>query len=62
MSVRLKRCSDFDQVDGAMIDGVQLRVSMARRQPSFEQPADASTSSWAQIGKHLSRLMTKPAK
>ena len=41
----------FPQVDGAMIDGVQLRVSMARRQPSFEQPTDASTTSWAQIGK-----------
>ena len=38
------------QVDGAMIDGVQLRVSMARRQPSFEQATDASTSSWEQIG------------
>ena len=36
-----------------MIDGVQLRVSMARRQPSFEQPTDASTTSWAQIGKTL---------
>lgn len=39
----------IQEVDGAMIDGVQLRVSMARRQPSFEQPTDASTTSWAQI-------------
>ena len=38
-----------------MIEGVQLRVSMARRQPTFDpQSTDQpSTESWATIGKYF---------
>lgn len=38
------------QVNGGMIDDVQLRVSMARRQPTFDQVSDPSSASWASIG------------
>ncbi|OWF37470.1 negative elongation factor E-like [Mizuhopecten yessoensis] len=41
--------SAISEVNNAMIDGVQLRVSMARRQPSFEQATDPSTTSWSSI-------------
>lgn len=39
------------QVAGAMIDGVLLRVSMARRQPTFDSNSnEPSTASWSTIG------------
>ncbi|XP_060070835.1 negative elongation factor E-like [Ylistrum balloti] len=41
--------SAISEVNNAMIDGVQLRVSMARRQPTFEQATDPSTTSWSSI-------------
>lgn len=43
------------QVHGSMVAGIQLRVSMARRQPTFEaNPTDPSGSSWSSIGPYLS--------
>lgn len=46
----------IQEVDGAMIDSVQLRVSMARRQPSFENTnQDPSNTSWASIATNNSQ-------
>lgn len=39
------------QMNGSMVSGVQMKVSMAFRQPVFEgNTQDPSTSSWASIG------------
>lgn len=41
------------QGDGAVVEGVQLKVSMARRQPSFEMTStEQSTGSWSTIGRY----------
>ncbi|KAL4218933.1 Serine/threonine-protein kinase N2 [Mactra antiquata] len=46
----------IQEVDGAMIDSVQLRVSMARRQPSFEAASqDPSNTSWASLATNNSQ-------
>lgn len=37
-----------------MVEGIQLKVTMARRQPSFDQNNDQSTKSWSSIGMVLS--------
>lgn len=37
------------EVNGAMVEGIQLKVTMARRQPSFDQNNDQSTKSWSSI-------------
>ena len=43
-------------VNGATVEGVQLEVSYARRQPKIEPINDASTSSaWSTIGKRPAR-------
>lgn len=42
------------KVNGAMVEGIQLKVTMARRQPSFDQNNDQSTKSWSSIGIVLS--------
>lgn len=51
--VTFERMESADQaiseVNGGMIDDVQLRVSMARRQPTFDQVSDPSSASWASI-------------
>ena len=33
-----------------MVEGIQLKVTMARRQPSFDLNNDQSTKSWSSIG------------
>ncbi|XP_060594827.1 negative elongation factor E-like [Ruditapes philippinarum] len=51
-------CADMaiQEVDGAMIDSVQLRVSMARRQPSFDSTSqDPSSTSWASLASNNSQ-------
>ncbi|XP_052789968.1 negative elongation factor E-like [Mya arenaria] len=41
---------------GAMVEGIQLKVSMARRQPSFDAAtSDQSTTSWAAIAASTSQ-------
>ncbi|XP_045197091.1 negative elongation factor E-like isoform X2 [Mercenaria mercenaria] len=46
----------IQEVDGAMIDSVQLRVSMARRQPSFDSSSqDPSSTSWASLASNNSQ-------
>lgn len=46
----------IQEVDGAMIDSVQLKVSMARRQPSFENTnQDPSNTSWASLATNNSQ-------
>lgn len=46
----------IQEVDGAMIDSVQLRVSMARRQPSFDNTnQDPSNTSWASLATNNSQ-------
>ena len=40
----------YPQLNGSMASGVLLRVSMARRQPSFETAPDPSSNAWATIG------------
>lgn len=38
------------QVSGSIVCGVQLNVSIARRQPNFETPAEgAATQTWSSI-------------
>ncbi|KAL3870607.1 hypothetical protein ACJMK2_038656 [Sinanodonta woodiana] len=40
----------IQEVNGGMIEGVQMQVSMARRQPSFDQVnQDPSSTSWSSI-------------
>ena len=38
------------QLNGTVVCEVKLRVSMARRQPTFEGVQDPSSSSWSTIG------------
>jgi hypothetical protein len=43
------------KVNGAMVNGVMLKVSMARRQPPIESASnvqDSSTTSWSSIGSY----------
>jgi len=40
----------FLQMNGSMVGDTQLRVTMARRQPSFDSLSDTSKSSWSAIG------------
>lgn len=37
-------------MNGGIVQDVQLKVSMARRQPTFEQSVDPSSASWAATG------------
>ncbi len=39
------------QMNGSMISGIKIKVSMARRQPTFESTSEGNTSSWSSIGK-----------
>lgn len=42
----------FFQMDGSMVSGIQLKVSLARRQPQIEPINDATSSStWSTLGK-----------
>lgn len=42
----------FDQMNGSMVSGIQLKVSLARRQPVIDPINDASSSAtWSTIGK-----------
>lgn len=45
----------INELDGGMVLGVQLRVSIARRQPSFETAPDDSSTSWGSIAASLSQ-------
>lgn len=46
----------MQEINGAMIDSVQLRVTMARRQPAFDTTShDASPQSWASIATNNSQ-------
>ncbi len=49
----------IQQMDGSLLGGVQLKVSMARRQPTFEQTADSSNSAWSSIGRLNATLPQK---
>lgn len=41
------------QMNGSMVSGIQLKVSLARRQPVIEPINDASSSAtWSTIGMH----------
>ena len=41
----------IQQMNGSMVSGVQFKVSMARRQPTFDHVADTSNNAWSSIGK-----------
>lgn len=42
----------FNQMNGSMVSGIQLKVSLARRQPVIDPINDASSSAtWSTIGK-----------
>lgn len=42
----------ISEMDGSMVSGIQLKVSLARRQPQIEPINDATSSStWSTLGK-----------
>lgn len=51
--VSFERMETADQaiheINGCMIDGVKMRVSMARHQPTFDQSQDPTSTSWGSI-------------
>ena len=52
----------IQQMNNSMVSEIQLKVSMARRQPTFEHVTDTSNSSWSSIGKDSSCFNSLPCK
>lgn len=45
-------------MDGSMVSGIQLKVSLARRQPQIEPINDATSSStWSTLGKMVINVL-----